>query len=228
MSSEILFTCEYCHTPFKTESGFTKHKCTAMLREKQFVSPAGQAAWNYYKEWMKLKHRSVVSNSHTFKKSKYFNTFYKFTKFVKKTMLPDVDMFIQLMVRTGVDPNYWSSDAAYRKYLESVTRTMPTMDFVKITIKTLLDVADAGEVSVAEVFDILTPNEVIQLLHQRRLSPWVLLHSAKFADFFINGTSSEERIIMETIVNPDYWKARFKNHPKDVEIVKRYVAELGL
>jgi len=228
MANEILHRCDFCAQTFKSESRFIKHKCKAMVREEEFKSPAGQAAWNYYKTWMKLKHKSVVSSALAFKKSQYFSTFYNFTKFVKKTHLPDIKLFIDLMVRTGVDPHYWSSDAAYRKYLEYVTRQLPPHDLAKITIKTFFDIATAADVEVSEIFNVLTPNEVIQLLHQRRLSPWVLLNSKKFADFYINGTTSEERIVMETIVNPDYWMGRFKKHPKDAEVVKNYITELGL
>jgi len=199
-----------------------------MLREQQFISPAGQTAWNYYKEWMQQKHKSVVSSSTTFKKSKFFTAFYNFTKFVKKTAMPDTDAFIHLMVRKGIDPKFWTTNDAYRKYLEYVTRQMPTMDFVKITIKTIIDISEAGDCEISEVFDILTANEIIQLVEQRRLSPWVLLHSKEFARFFINKTSSEERIAMETIINPDYWKERFKKHPQDVNNVKKYIQEMGL
>lgn len=228
MAKEILHRCNFCGKPFTSEAWFLKHKCKEMAREDEFASIAGQSAWNYYKDWMKTKHKSVVSSSIAFKKSKYFKTFYNFTDFVKKTQLPDVAVFIDLMVRTGIDPNYWSSDAAYRKYLEYVTRQLPTRDLAKITIKTLFDIADAADVDVADVFDVLTPNEVIQLLHQRRLSPWVLLNSKKFARFFIDGTTTEERIIMESIVNVDYWTSRFNKNPKDVVVVKLYITELGL
>jgi len=228
MAREILHRCDFCGQTFTSEVRFIKHKCKDMIREEEFKSPAGQSAWNHYKSWMKLKHKSVVSSANAFKKSKYFNTFYNFTKFVKKTQMPDVKVFIDLMVRTGIDPNYWSSDAAYRKYLEYVTRKLSTKELAKITIKTLFDIADAAEVDVGDVFTILTPNEVIQLLHQRRLSPWILLNSKKFAYFYINGTTTEEKIVMETIVNPDYWTRRFKKQPNDVEMVKQYIAELGL
>lgn len=214
--------------PFKSEVRFIKHNCKAMRREEEFKSPGGQAAWSFYKSWMKVKHKSIVSSSQAFKKSKYFGAFYNFTKFVKKTHLPDVSIFIDLMVRTNVEPNFWVSDAAYRRYLEYVTRQLSTRELAKITIKTLFDIAEAADVDVSEVFEVLTPNEVIQLLHQRRISPWILLNSKKFANFFINGTTSEEKIIMETIVNPDYWCGRFKKQPKDVEVVKQYITELGL
>ena len=80
MAKDILHRCEFCGQTFKTEVGFLRHKCKAMLREEEFKSLAGQTAWQHYKAWMKLKHKSVVSSSTAFKKSKYFTTFYNFTK----------------------------------------------------------------------------------------------------------------------------------------------------
>jgi len=199
-----------------------------MLREEDFKSAAGQSAWHYYRDWMKTKHNSVLPASDAFKNSKYFNAFFNFAKFVKKTQLPDVKIFIDLMVRIGVDPNFWTKDAAYRRYLEHITRKVPAKDLAKITIKTMFDIAEAAGVEVSQIFDVITPNELIQLLHQRRLSPWILLNSKKFADFYINGTTKEERIILETIINPEYWKQRFENHPQDLKIIKQYITELGL
>lgn len=228
MIKEILYRCEFCSTPFTSEAWFLRHKCKNMLREKQFISPPGQAAWNYYKYWMKAKHKTIISNANAFKKSKYFNTFYKFTIFVKKTNLPDAHIFIDLMVQTKIDPNYWTTAVAYRKYLEYMSRQLSSHKLAKITIKTLFDLAEAGAVDVSEVFTLLTPNEVIQLLHQRKLSPWVLLNSKKFAQFYINHTNTEEKIIMESIINTDYWHRKFKKNPKDVTTVKKYIEEMGL
>lgn len=228
MPTNILFKCEYCHIGFKTEKGFGKHKCKAMVRETDFHSINGQVAWEYYKLWMRLKHRTATSKSNTFKQSKYFYFFFRFVKFSKHVKMPDVDVFISLMVKDNIEPSLWENDAAYRKYLEFITRKLPAEDLVKITVKTIISIADAGDVEINEIFDVLEPNEVIQLIGQGRLSPWLLLKSRKFNEFFIKKTSNEERIIMETIINPEYWRKRFEQHPKDVKLVKKYIKELEM
>jgi len=228
MAREILHRCEFCTQGFTTERGFLNHKCKEMVREDEFASVPGQVAWSYYKKWMLLKHKNTVSSATSFKTSKYFNAFYKFTQFTKDTGMPDVDIFITLMVKANIDPKFWTAGGAYRKYLDFITRKIPAQNLAEITIKTMFDLAEAGDVDVANVFTLLMPNEVIQLLSQRRLSPWVLLRSKKFGTFIKEKTSSEERIIMESIINPDYWATRFKKNPKDTEIVEQYIAELGL
>jgi len=228
MSNEILFTCEFCKKPFKSERGFVKHNCTQKKRERLFLSLEGKMAWGYFKSWMKEKHTCSVPKSATFKTSRYFKSFYEFALFVKKSKIPDTQAFISLMIKNSIAPPQWIKTNTYGIYLSYITKNLPVRALEKITIDTLFDVADAGEVNISKVFDILTPNEIIQLLHQRRLFPWVLLKSKKFADFVMNNTNTEERIIMENLINPDYWNKRFKNNPKDVEKVKQYINELGL
>lgn len=228
MVKEILHRCEFCEKPFTSEVWYLKHKCKEMIREDKFASLTGQAAWECYKAWMKEKHKGIVSNSVAFKKSKYFNAFYKFIDFTKKTKIPRIQTFINLMVKHGIEPNSWTTSVAYRKYLNYVTRQMSAQDLAGITIDTLFNIAEDAEVNVSEIFEKLTPNDVIQLLHQGRLSPLILLNSKKFAKFIRDKTTSEEKIIMEATINPDYWNTRFKKYPKDITNVKTYIAELGL
>ena len=225
---DYLYQCDYCHQRFKSEKRFMKHHCKEMKREEDFRSLEGQAAHLFYKAWMKHKHNTSATSADAFKHSQYFSAFLKFVEFVKRTHLPDNNAYIELMVRQKIEPPLWTSDIAYAKYLEHITRVLPTEKLIEITVKTLFDVADAGEVEVAEIFTILTPNDVIQLLQQRRISPWILLNSKKFMIFFRDNTSSEERVIMESLINPDYWTTRFKSKPDDLKLAKDCVAALEL
>lgn len=228
MQTDYLYRCDYCEKPFKSEKWFLKHQCKEMIRAKEFRSALGQGAWIHYKSWMKLKRFKVVAGAETFIKSQYFKAFYEFTKFIKRSQMPDVKMYMGLMIRNTIDPKHWTTDIAYGKYLNHLTRVASAQDLAKITIDTIFDLADAGNVNTEEVFDLLTANEVIQLLNQRRLSPFILLNSKKFADFYEKNTTNEERIILETIINPEYWQQRFKKNPNDVANIQKYITELGL
>lgn len=228
MAREILYTCAYCGKPFKIEKWFLRHKCKEMLREENFKSTTGQAAWGHYKYWMKLKYKSIPPDPNTFIKSKFFNSFYKFTVFSQKSHLPDIKLYIKLMVAYKIDPVNWNKDAAYRKYLDHVAYKLSPRELIKISVKTLLDEAIKADVDVSTVFDILTPSEVIQLLYQRRLFPWLLLHSKKFTEFYKTRATTEQQINMQALINPDIWAKKFKKFPQDVKIVKEYINELGL
>lgn len=225
---DYLYRCDYCHARFKSEKRFMKHKCKEMKREEDFKSLEGQAAHLFYKSWMKHKHHTTTTYAEAFKNSQYFTAFMKFVAFVRKTHLPDTNIYIELMVRLKIEPNNWTNDIAYGKYLEHVTRVLSAEKLIEITVKTLFDIVDEADANIADVFTVIAPNDVIQLLHQRRISPWILLNSKKFTEFFRDQTNSEERVIMESIINPDYWMKRFKAHPDDWKLAKDCVNALEL
>ena len=224
---ERRYECRFCHKRFVHESRFLSHKCKQMKRDEIFRSTEGQAAWFYYQTWMKA-YRRIVPNSKAFLQSKFFSSFVRFAKFVKKTHIPDVDSFIYLMKERDITPMLWTNDQVYSLYVEHLDYKVPPAKHAEITVNTLLKLADAAECDVGEVFDALLPNEVIQLLRERRLSPWLLIHSGKFREFFANKTSTEERIIMETIIRPSFWKKRFAENPNEVDRMQTYIEELNL
>lgn len=165
----------------------------------------------------------------TFKESRYFNIFMKFVDFTKRTRLPDISAFIKLMVKSRIEPNNWTSDIAYGKYLEWFTRVCPAKKLIGVTVKTMFEIVDDTDINdVSDIFGVLTPNDVIHLIQQRRLSPWILINSKKFATFVHESANSEERVIMESIINPEYWLKRFVAYPNDLKYAKEVIAALGL
>lgn len=225
--AETRYQCTFCGTRFVSEDRFMKHRCKEMIRDEEFRSADGQTAWMYYQKWMKA-YRRLVPNSKSFLHSKFFGSFYKFAQFVKKVQIPDTDAFIKLMKDKDISPTLWTNDQVYALYLEYVDRIVPPLKHAEITINTLFDVAEEHGIDVADVFTVIKPNDLIQLLRQRKVSPWILLNSPKFRDFFVRKTTSEEKVILESIIRPSYWKKKFSTNPTSLTVMKTYVSELHL
>ena len=170
----------------------------------------------------------MVPSAQSFLKSKYYQSFFRFAQRVKKLNIPDVNAFIMLMKEKDISPTIWTNDQVYAIYLEYLDRRASPISQAKITIDTLFKISEAAECDVSEIFDILEPNEVITLLRERRFSPWILLFSHKFKHLLIHKASDEQRIIMESIIRPQYWAGKFKKNPNDVELMKKYVDELDI
>jgi len=205
-----------------------KHQCKQMKRDKDFKSLEGQAGFLFYKAWMVEKHKARVILPEAYKSSKYYNQFRKFVDFVKSVDMPDTNLFIKLMVSKKIEPTFWTNHEVYGNYLSYITRKLPTEQWITITFNTLFDIADIAEVNIRQVFDILNPSDVIRLLERRKLSPWILLNSKKFAKFFKTRTTGEEKVILEKLINPDYWKPRFTSNPDDLKLAKKSVSALEL
>ena len=221
------FECLFCHSKFVTEPRYLRHHCKQMKRAEESKSVEGQAAYSYYSKWMKAYQR-MVPNHESFLSSKYYMSFMRFTTHAKKTRMPDTDVFIKLMKEKDISPTIWTNDQVYSLYLEYLDRRATPSQQAKITIKTLFNISDSVNCEVSDVFSFLEANELIELLRTRQVSPWLLLLSSKFREFLVNKTTPEQRIIMESIIRPQYWKAKFEKYPNDVALIKKYIEELNV
>lgn len=227
MNYNKKFTCRYCHSSFVREDRYLAHECKQMKRLKEFRTPLGQAAWAYYQEWMKSYRRAVPMSS-TFLESKYYRTFIKFAEFAARVGIPDTTKFIWFMRQKDIQPALWTNSEVYAMYLEFLDMQATPMEQVKTSLKTLMKVSEDKEIDISKVFETLTPNQIITLLQQRRLSPWFLLCSKEFKRMLVHRTNDEQKVIFETIIRADYWAEKFAEHPAIVQKVKQYIGELSL
>lgn len=221
------YMCKWCHKTLTNETYYLRHRCKPMIRHEEMQSPTGQAAWKYYSTWMRLQKRTV-SSAQTFLDSKLFRTFINFTTFVRRVDLPNPDSFIRLMIRLNFQPTLWTSDLAYTEYLEFMDKQAKPLDQFESSLKTVLQITDEFDVDVGQFFEVIDVPEFIRLVETRRLSPWLLLFSGKFAEFFKNQLSIEQRLLIETIIRPEYWGSRFDEFETEVEFIRETMGELNL
>lgn len=221
-----MFECTYCHKTYTQEDKFLKHRCKTMERIEDQNTIIGQTAYKQYCLWMKLYKRNEPKLE-TFLQSKFYGTFMKFAEYTIQLKLPDVEMFIKLMIDKDFSPFLWMNDKVYVMYLEHLDRRSTPIKQASITCTTLINLADDYNLDVSEVFSIVTVSEVLQLLRERKLSPWILLTSNKFKQFLISSTPEEQKLL-EDLIRPVYWKVKFANNPTAVQTMKQIVAELGI
>lgn len=225
------FECQFCHKRFTYENNYIKHKCKMMIRDQELRSPEGQAAWMYYKDWLRYQRKRAPDDSMTFLTSKYYNAFNRFSAHVKALRLPNVDMFIKLMIELQYPPTLWTCDEVYSLYVQRLDAVTTPKELVNISLKTLFDLSVDYDCDISEIFEHISGSYVAQLLRERKVTPWLLLRSKKFKQFLINLSKSfpEQYIILETLINPSVWATRFQQHPKIVQwIDNEVIPELGL
>ena len=227
MKDDSPYQCHYCGKRFKFEQRFIKHKCKAMLREENLRTPLGQAAWSFYQDWMKFQ-RKRVPDEKTFLKSNYHESFNRFAAHVKKLNLPNPHTFIKLMIQRDFPPTMWTRDETYAIYMEHLDRVISPVEHAHITTDTLLRLADIFECKEGDIFDQLGASDVIELIKERKVSPWLLLHSPKFMIFFRDKTNPEQKIVLESLIRPKYWATQFQKKPNAVKMMKEIVKEMDL
>jgi hypothetical protein len=172
--------------------------------------------------------KKMPPRADAFLTSRYFRTFINVATFFKRVNLPKPEKFIWLMVEKNFPPTMWMLDDAYALYMEFLEYRTAPLEQVQISIDTLFKIADAEGVDVSDVFTKIHPNDLIQLIRARRVSPWLLLLSKKFRQYYVDKVSPEQRIILETLIRPDSWAERFEKHSATVTDIKQCIQELNL
>lgn len=222
------FVCKYCHKVYVREKAFLLHECKQQKREKELQTVIGQLAWSYYQSWVYQKKRSSAhAQADLFMSSSFYDTFIRFAKFVKKINLPLPDKFIWLMIKRDFPPTMWMMDEVYSQYIEFLDSDISPMQLVNSSVKVLLDYADSNNIDTSDIFAVLDPNELIHWIRIRKMSPWLLLFSPKFVQFFSDMTI-EQQAIIEKLIHPDKWADKKQRHKEDIEKIKKYVQELEI
>lgn len=220
------FECKYCRKTFEREKAYLKHECKKMKRIKAHRTPLGQQAYNLYKKWLTFQGKTAPPPE-TFITSRFYNSFMRIAEFVKKTKLASVDIFIKVMVEKTYEPVLWLRDDVYTFYLTYMQTQVSPLKQADISVMWLYKIADAAEVDVSEVFTVLSDTELLSLIRQQKISPWILFSSKEFEKRMRN-TSDVYRSHYMALLRPDYWKRRFKKDPKTKELMREITQAMGI
>ena len=223
-----IFECKYCNQKFVKEGVFNNHHCEEMKRSEFIKTPKGIAAFFYYKEWLQVSRGNTVASEETFISSRYYTSFLKFLEFSNKMLLPNKSAFIKYVASKTILPVHWCNDEVYISYIENLDKVYTPVEQAQETVKTMYELASGFGCQAHEVFNYLEAGDCVKLLKARRLTPWVLMFSRRFHQFLAIKLSKEQRIIIQSSINPIIWKNKFQNRPLDVEKMKSVVAQLNL
>lgn len=218
--------CHYCNKRFVNESIFERHMCKEKTRAKELGSPLGQAAYQFYLEWMRIR-KFKTQSIEAFASSRYFNQFIKFGALVASAGISKPERYIELMIDGGITPDLWCREQCYSMYLDYMDTREKPMDQVISSIQCLMDIGDADGVAYQKVIAHLGPQKILNLISQRKLSPWLIFHSSTAQDL-IRSLTVEEKKAYDNIIKFSAWAERLQQHAAIREQIKIIVKDVGL
>lgn len=219
-------TCDKCDRQFKTKRGLDNHKCHIQEREDLSKTFEGIAAREYYNIWQNAKGHKKFDND-IFVNSRYFTSFVKFVKYIKTVKLTKPKEFVKFMVKNEIPPTLWSASYCYDMYMKYLRNETSAYDQAAITVDTILMLADIANDDTSNVFSILYPQEIVELITSQKLSPWILLCSNKFKERLKQIPKDEQQELIN-IINPTYWEIKFNENKSAVNYMKTVVKELRI
>ena len=220
------FLCQHCGASFVRKTALDAHNCEAMDRVRAMDTFSGTVAYTLYDRYCTLQGRRPLSRS-AFATSPNYTAFTKFADIVKSTQI-DTDAFIKTMNHMGMLPKFWTRDDVFSYYVEQVTYKMPVHEAIAVTERTLLSMSREHDCNVADIFDHIDASDVVGLLRQGNITPWVLLNSFKFKDLFETKATEDDVTMLKSFIKNEYWRFRFINEPDNVAVAKEFVRKHGI
>jgi len=216
----------FCKKALPSERVFMRHQCTQMVRSKEIQTVIGQVAFGLYKHWLE-KQRRTPPSIETFCTSAYYTPFIKFAEWVRETGIIDPKKYVEVMLEKKIAPSLWRRNEAYQFFLEHVDKRTNPYDQATTTVETLMTLAEGLECAPGEVFAKFTAGEILELIQQRRLSPWLLFCSRAFKDW-VNTLHEGDRSALMKGIGIDYWALQLEKRPEVVKALKEIASELGI
>ena len=163
----------------------------------------------------------------TFLTSAYYTSFIRFSEWVRETGIPDSRKYVELMVDAKIAPALWRRNEAYQIFLEHFDKKTSPLSQATTTIETILTLAEGLECEPGEVFSKFQVGDILELIQQRRLSPWLLFCSKSFKDWYQSLHTVDRSALMKSI-GIDYWANKMESKPGVVAELKSIAESIGL
>lgn len=219
------YKCEYCGKFFAKEKTLVVHICEQKRRHLSKHEKHVQAGMLTYQRFYDLTQKGKTQKTFDdFASSPYYTAFVKFGSFLSNTSPVYPERFIDFVIKSGVKLDHWCRDELYDTYIIDLVKNEPADGAIQRTIKTMMDWADANSSQWEHYFAYVNLNRATHDIKEGLVSPWLVLNT-KSGKEMLTRMNDEQLDIIGEIIDPQFWKRRFKSLPADIELIKDIIRE---
>ncbi len=219
------YKCEYCGKFFAKEKTLVVHICEQKRRHLSKHEKHVQAGMLTYQRFYDLtQKRKSPKTFDDFASSPYYTAFVKFGSFLSNTSPVYPERFIDFVIKSGVKLDHWCRDELYDTYVLDLVKSEPADGAIQRTIKTMMDWADTNDSQWEHYFAYVNLNRATHDIKEGLVSPWLVLNT-KSGKEMLTKMNDEQLDIIGEIIDPQFWKRRFKSLPADIELIKDIIRE---
>ena len=185
------------------------------------------AAFEAHRTYNRLLHRRGCKNVDNFLQAASYPHFIKLVRFAKEVHLPDIEYYLKLMIASRRPPTTWCSDKSYRVFLQQMNSSTSAMKAIETSAHELQKMANKLDMSVKETVQLMEVPEILQLVRQRRLSPWLIFHSSVLKQKFTNLDEGMQKTATK-VMDPNYWTVVMQQNGKAVLLAQKVNKELEI
>lgn len=155
-----------------------------------------------------------------FCKSSFYNAFVKFGSFISNVKPLYTEKFIDYIVTSNIKIDKWCDEKIYEKYVNELIRKESVEVALERSIQTMTKWAEEKNSCWNHYFLYASKNKITWDIKDGKISPWLILNCPSGVKC-LSEFSDEQLDMISTIVDANFWKAKFKQNKNDVELVKQ-------
>ncbi len=219
-----MFVCEYCKKEFVKEKTLLVHVCEQKRRHLSKNEKHVQAGYMAYQKFYEIAQKNTKKTFDEFASSPYYTAFVKFGSFFVNTNPIYPERYLEWVIRSNTRLDDWCSDQMYDIYVEELIKQEPADGAIQRTIQTMMNWAEKNKAAWEHYFLYVNLNRLTHDIKEGLISPWILLNIQSGKDA-LQKMNDEQLEIIGPIIDPQFWKRKFKNYPADVELIKDVIKE---
>lgn len=219
--------CEFCGKKFVRERSVVNHLCEKKRRYLQRDEKHVRLGFYTWQRFMKYNKFRGDRTYEKFMNSRLYTSFVRFGKHIIDIDAIEPECFIDFVLKNAVRIDDWTKDFVYEKYLRELAKREPADRAIERNILLMKQWSmETGE-NWLDFFEKVNTNLAVRWIRSGRISPWLLYHSER-AKTLIERMSEYQLQLIESYVNPTFWKKKFAMKKDDVRFVKDICKQAGL
>lgn len=220
-----MYKCEHCGKTFAKESTLSIHVCE--YKRRWLAKDSQSCRWGltaYQKFYQLNQPGSSPKDYANFSHSPYYTAFVKFGSLISNSRPLYPEKFIEYVIKSGVKLDHWCREEIYYQYVIDTVRLEPAGDALSRSIETMVEWGTAHSADFSHYFKYCNLNLNLHHLREGLMSPWLQLNTPAGRKL-LQGFDDHQLGLIDQIIDPLYWKQRFKARPNDIDLVKETIKE---
>lgn len=223
------FKCRFCSKSFVREKSLFVHSCVYKTRWNEKEEKASQIGYIAWKKFFTLNsfHHKCNFTFIDFTRSKYYNGFYKFGKFVADSNVYNSMDYLKYLMKNSIKLDHWTKESIYTTFLTKRLNNEKPLAAIIRTIEYIEKWAEKEDQDMSNFLIKVNPNLFVREIRQGKISPWIMFISEK-ADQLTERLDESHSKILNNLIDSKAWSIKSLRYKKEINEIKIILKEYDL